>query len=75
MKKAESRADLVTAVDMAQSANIDPKAFRAALRAARLRWHQHNAPWAVARGSEEHRDMERVLATIRPTTRRRATGI
>ena len=52
------------AVDMARSAGIDPKDFRRELRAAGLRWHQHNAPWSVDPGSAEHRDLERVLALL-----------
>ncbi|TCM37040.1 hypothetical protein [Novosphingobium sp. ST904] len=55
---------LITAVDMAVASGIDPKRFRAALRAASLNWHPHNGRWEVVRGSDQHRDMERVMARL-----------
>ena len=51
----------ITAVEMAQEADINPKAFRHALRKKHLPWHHHNARWTVRRGSKEHRTMEQVL--------------
>lgn len=55
---------LITAVDMATASGIDPKRFRAALRAASLDWHPHNGRWEAVRGSDQHQDMERVLAQL-----------
>ena len=55
---------LITAVDMAIASGIDPKRFRAALRAASLDWHPHNGRWEVVRGSDQHQDMERVMAQL-----------
>jgi hypothetical protein len=55
---------MVTAVEMAQRAGICRKRFRHALRAARFKWHQHNAPWTVLIDSEEHRQMQFVLANL-----------
>lgn len=55
---------LITAVDMAIASGIDPKRFRAALRAAGLGWHSHNGRWEVLRGSTQHQDMERVMARL-----------
>lgn len=55
---------LITAVDMALASGIDPKRFRAALRAASLGWHPHNGRWEVVRGSDQHQDMERVMAGL-----------
>lgn len=54
----------ITAVEMAIASGIDPKRFRAALRAANLDWHPHNGRWEVVRGSDEHQDMERVMAQL-----------
>lgn len=55
---------LITAVDMAVANGIDPKRFRAALRAASLEWHPHNGRWEVVRGSDQHQDMEQVMAQL-----------
>lgn len=55
---------LITAVDMAVAGGIDPKRFRAALRAANLDWHPHNGRWEVVQGSCQHQDMERVIAQL-----------
>jgi len=55
---------LITAVDMAIASGMDPKRFRAALRAASLAWHPNNGRWQVVRGSDEHQDMERVMAQL-----------
>ncbi|MGE8140699.1 hypothetical protein ACQKOE_01865 [Novosphingobium sp. NPDC080210] len=55
---------LITAVDMAIANGIDPKRFRAALRAASLDWHPYNGRWEVVRGSDQHQDMERVMAQL-----------
>ncbi len=56
--------EVITAVEMAEATGIDPKRLRAALRAARLQWHPHNGRWEVVRGSDQHRDMERVMARL-----------
>lgn len=55
---------LISAVDMAIASGIDPKRFRAALRAANLDWHPHNGRWEVVRGSCQHQDMDRVMAQL-----------
>jgi hypothetical protein len=55
---------LITAVDMAVASGIDPKRFRAALRAASLGWHPHNGRWEVVQGSDQHQDMEKVMAQL-----------
>lgn len=52
---------MITAVEMARSRGIEPKAFRQALRAADLKWHSHNDRWTVPLGSPEHQEMERIL--------------
>lgn len=54
----------ITAVEMALESGIDPKRFRAALRAASLDWHPYNGRWEVVRGSDQHQDMERVMAQL-----------
>jgi len=53
-----------TAVEMARTHGVDPKRFRAALRAAGLGWHSHNGRWEVVVDSPEHGDMERVMSTL-----------
>ncbi|WP_433988835.1 hypothetical protein SuNHUV7_26130 (plasmid) [Pseudoseohaeicola sp. NH-UV-7] len=52
---------MITAVEMARNRGIDPKAFRRALREAKLKWHSHNNRWLVPIGSTEHQEMERIL--------------
>lgn len=56
------KASLISAVEMAKREQVDPRVFRAALRAANLPWHQHKSPWAATRDSQEHHDMEAVMA-------------
>jgi hypothetical protein len=58
-------ADQTDAVTMAKAGDVDAKAFRAALRAARLPWHLHGARWVVTKESSEHGDMKRVLADLK----------
>ena len=57
--------EVVTAIDMARSADISPKRFRRALRrawrAGEFHWHDLNHHWTVEIGSPEHDDMKRVL--------------
>lgn len=55
---------LITAVEMANANGVDPKRFRAALRAAGIGWHSHNGRWEVMRGSSQHADMENVMARL-----------
>ncbi|QQN74043.1 hypothetical protein [Croceicoccus sp. YJ47] len=55
---------LITAVDLAIASGMDPKRFRVALRAASLDWHPNNGRWEVVRGSDEHQDMELVMAQL-----------
>ncbi|WP_202820862.1 hypothetical protein [Rhizorhabdus dicambivorans] len=54
----------VTAAEIARTAGIDPKTFRAALRRANLKWHAHYERWEVPFGSAEHHDMSDVLASL-----------
>lgn len=54
----------VTAAEMARTAGIDPKTFRAALRRANLKWHAHYEKWEVPFGGAEHHDMSEVLASL-----------
>jgi len=62
-------ADQTDAVTMAKAAEVDPRAFRAALRAAGLPWHLHGARWVVTKESSEHGDMKRVLADLKASRR------
>lgn len=55
---------MVTAADLARSADVDPKRFRAALRQANLDWHSHNGKWEVLHDSAEYRDMIEVLELL-----------
>ena len=55
----------ITAVELARSEGIDPRQFRAALRAADLSWHRHSEPWTVERGSAEHQAMQLILAALK----------
>jgi hypothetical protein len=54
----------VTAAEMARSAGVEPKAFRAALRRAKFNWHVHNGRWEVLHDSAEHREMIEVLGLL-----------
>lgn len=54
----------VTAAEIARLAGIDPKTFRAALRRANLKWHAHYDKWVVPFGSDEHHEMNGVLASL-----------
>jgi hypothetical protein len=56
------KASLISAVEIAKREQVDPRVFRAALRAASLPWHQHKTPWAAIRDGQEHHDMEAVMA-------------
>lgn len=56
------KASLISAVEIAKREQVGAREFRAALRAANLPWHQHKSPWAAMRDSQEHRDMEAVMA-------------
>lgn len=55
---------VVTAVQIAKTYGLDPKTLRAALREAKLGWHQHRAPWEGERGGDRHADMERVAGRL-----------
>jgi hypothetical protein len=55
-------ANLISAVSIAQREQVSPRVFRGELRAAKLPWHRHNTPWIAIRDSQEHRDMEAVMA-------------
>jgi len=57
--------EVVTAVEMAKAKHVDPKTFRQALRDQNFPWHSHNEPWVVEKGSPEHKDMLRVLDTLK----------
>jgi hypothetical protein len=56
---------MVTAVEMARGKGIDPKRFRAALRAdPKIDWHEKHHLWRVECGSDWHADMKRVLGQL-----------
>jgi hypothetical protein len=57
--------EFVTAIELAQSANVDPKKLRAALRRQEFPWHKHGEHWTVERNGSEHRDMLRVLSRLK----------
>lgn len=59
-----SASQTTSAAEMARAAGIDPKVFRQALRDENLPWHRHNDPWIVFVRSPEHKDMQRVLASL-----------
>ena len=65
----------VTAANMARERGIDPKRFRAALRAEHLSWHHHGAGWTVERGSSEHADLERILTGMATVGSASRTGV
>lgn len=58
----QRNANLISAVSIAQREQVNPRVFRAELRAAKLQWHRHGTPWTAIRNSQEHRDMEAVMA-------------
>jgi hypothetical protein len=58
----------IRAVDMAREIGVEPKQFRAALRAENFHWHQHNDRWTVGLGSPEHSEMLAVLNKLRART-------
>lgn len=64
MSSCADRSNMISAIEMAKAAGIDPKRFRAALRGAGPQWHSHNGRWEVRIGSAEHADMARVLDTL-----------
>lgn len=49
-----------SAADIARQYGLNPKTFRAALRAEKFPWHEHYARWNPPEGSPEHQDMVRV---------------
>jgi hypothetical protein len=55
---------MTSAVEMANRAGVDAKAFRYALRKEKFPWHSHNDRWTVENGSERHAAMERVLRRL-----------
>lgn len=57
--------DLVTAVELATSAGVDPKSLRRRLRLAQFDWHRHGASWTVTRGSRQHDDMLAIIGALR----------
>lgn len=59
--RGETMAEMTDAICMALSTGRDPKAFRAALRKQKFKWHVPSSRWIVTVGSPEHRDMEAVL--------------
>lgn len=63
---AQMATEIVGANDMAEAAGVNPKTFRSKLRRdQRCRsWHSHYQSWDVPKGSRQHEDMLRVLATI-----------
>jgi len=57
---------MTTAEEMAKQAGVNPKTFRQALREEGFHWHGHYDRWTVAIGSEQHKEMERVLRKLDP---------
>jgi hypothetical protein len=57
-------AAMVTAVEMAKEAGVNPKVFQAALRKQHFRWHLRDARWTVEKDSLEHEEMRRVLQSL-----------
>ena len=55
---------LVTAVELANEAGMDPKRFRVALRAARLSWHRLGERWEAERGGQREAEMRAVLKSL-----------
>jgi hypothetical protein len=55
----------ITAIEMANQANIDPKSFRQALREEDFVWHKPNDRWTVELGSDHHVAMIGVLRTFK----------
>jgi hypothetical protein len=58
-------AETIDAIALAKRHDIDPKAFRAALRAAQLRWHIRGTRWVVTIGGPQHRAMMLVLTSLK----------
>ena len=54
----------ITAIEMANQANIDPKVFRQALRGENFDWHKPSDRWTVELGSDHHMAMLGVLRTL-----------
>jgi hypothetical protein len=48
---------MISAIEIARDAGIDPKAFRAKLREEGFAWHEPWERWSVAVGSKEHAAM------------------
>ncbi|RWD33481.1 hypothetical protein [Mesorhizobium sp.] len=57
--------DHITAIDMARSVGVDPKAYRQALREADFPWHHQNERWTVEIDSPEHEAMRTVLNLLK----------
>ncbi|NGM51250.1 hypothetical protein G5B46_16700 [Caulobacter sp. 602-2] len=53
-----------TAEEMAKAAGVGAKQFRQRLRDAQLPWHVLGTHWTVVEGSDEHGDMQAVLARM-----------
>jgi len=58
------REKIITAIEMAKTAGVTEKAFRARLRKAKFPWHVHSQRWEVVEGSPQHREMKTVLDAI-----------
>jgi hypothetical protein len=63
----------ISAVEIASSNGLDPKAFRNRLRSAGFSWHSHGDGWTVLRNSAEHRDMVSIATAM--TGGREAPGV
>jgi hypothetical protein len=64
MEKVCAMPETITAIEMAKSPGIDPKAFRAALRKQKFSWHIATHHWTVAKDGPEHDDMRQVLKNL-----------
>jgi hypothetical protein len=57
--------DIITAVELARQAGVEPKAYRAALRKREFAWHLRNHPWSVKKNGPEHVEMVKVLRAMK----------
>jgi hypothetical protein len=64
MQESAMYAIMITAVEMAKEAGVNPKVFQAALRRQHFRRHFRDSHWTVEKDSLEHEDMRRVLQSL-----------
>lgn len=59
--------EFIDAATMAQAAGVDLGIFEAALKDAKLRSQTEDGRWIASKGSTEHGDMKRILASLNET--------